>query len=435
MFAGCAASCIAGCCGSMACCALKSGNTSDFRISKFLALLLQVTMVTMILVLQSTDMSSWMGKIPVVKECGTDNACYSLQIAYRLGFATAMVFAFHLVLCLLGKCVGNKAINSFWVFKFVFVMGGSFLLLFIPNSFFTVWGGIADVALSWFLLIQMVWVLDFGYGWNDIWVNNAIEDKAKGLTGRSWYIGLLVFSIIFLIGAYVWYGFLFHDYADMNSNRLILGLNVGISTTLGVLSVFAPRGGILPGSLVILYIAWLSWSTVLSGENMLTTDVKLGVGLALAFLLLAYSSYRAKLPQVTAATETVKQDQVTHVQASNQAEDGVAVAAVVEGAPVEATAPAQNNIEEGVPAHAKPVEEKKSTESASSGGWRALVFVNSMHLSAACYLMNLCVSWSHSPRGEETMIAYWVQAIASWVMLTLYAWTLIAPAVCKSRQF
>lgn len=388
----------------------------------------------MILVLQSTDMVSWMGKIPVVKECGDDNACYSLQIAYRLGFATAMVFAFHLVLCLLGKCVGNKAINSFWVFKFVFVMGGSFLLLFIPNAFFTVWGGIADVALSWFLLIQMVWVLDFAYGWNDIWVNNAIEDKSKGLTGRSWYIGLLVFSIIFLVCSYVWYGFLFHDYADMNSNRLILGLNVGISTTLGVLSVFAPRGGILPGSLVILYIAWLSWSTVLSGTNMLTTDAKLGVGLALAFVLLGYASYRAKLPQVT-SNETEKSKEVGQVKSAPVDDNAGVVAAVVEGTPVEAAAPVQNNIEEGNPAKAQPVNEKKPEESSASGSWKALVFVNSMHLSAACYLMNLCVSWSHSPRGEETMIAYWVQAIASWVMLTLYAWTLIAPAVCKSRQF
>ena len=434
MIAGCAASCIAGCCGSMACCALKSGNTSDFRISKFLALLLQATMVTMILVLQSTDMASWMGKIPVVKQCGVDNTCYSLQIAYRLGFATASVFAFHLVLCLLGKCVGNKAINSFWVFKFVFVMGGSFILLFIPNAFFTVWGGIADVALSWFLLIQMVWVLDFGYGWNDIWIKNAMEDKSKGLSGKCWYIGLLGFSVIFLVCSYVWYGFLFRDYADINSNRLILGLNVGVSTTLGVLSVFAPRGGILPGSLVILYIAWLSWSTVLSGSNLLTTDTKMGVGLALAFLLLGYASYRAKLPQVTATQKDQKTETKEPAEVSVNNAEG-AVTAVVEGTPVEASAPPLNNIEEGNTKHPAAVEEKKPEEPATTGSWKSLVFINSMHLSAACYLMNLCVSWSHSPRGEETMIAYWVQAVASWVMLTLYAWTLIAPAVCKSRQF
>jgi hypothetical protein len=170
---GCFGSCLAGCCGSMTCCALKSGNTSDFRISKFLALFLQIIMVTMTLVLQSTDMASWMGKIPVVKECGTDNGCYSLQIAYRLGFTTAIVFGLHLVLCLLGRWCGNKAINSYWVFKYVFVIGGSFLMLFIPNSFFAVWGGIAGVVLGWFLLIQMVWVLDFGYGWNDLWLGNA----------------------------------------------------------------------------------------------------------------------------------------------------------------------------------------------------------------------------------------------------------------------
>jgi hypothetical protein len=161
----------------------------------------------------------------------------------------------------------------------------------------------------------------------------------------------------------------------------------------------------------------------------LTSDKKLVVGLSLGFGLLTYASYRTKLPQVSTKVEPTKEESHPTPQAS------APVTVVVEEATTtEATseAPAQERMEAGISRSNKTPEKESNPE---KGGWRALLFINSMHMSAACYFMNLCVSWSHSPKGEDNMISYWVQAVASWTMLSLYAWTLIAPAVCKSRQF
>ena len=417
------ASVAASCFGSLACTALTKGNTSDYRVSKLMAVILQITSVTLILVLQSTDLESWLRKIPGVRECGLDNACYSLQIAYRLGFTTACVFAFHIVLGMLGRCFANKALNSFWVFKFVYVIAGSLVALMIPNKWFVVWAGISNVALAWFLLIQMVWVLDFGYSWNDLWLSNAAEDKSHRKSGTVWYVGLGLFACIFLAAAYTWYSFQLieqspsiyrYSYsAEMQKemNRTLLYINIGASSFLGLMSMFSGRGGILPASLLILYIAWLSWSCIFSAVGIVTTDTRLAVGMSLGMTLMIYASYQTHLPQ------TAKQvvEQVAEPTTDSENEQVV-------------TAPSQDSMEKGQP---RNTPETKPEE----GSWKYITFMNTMHLSAACYFMNLCISWTHSPIGESNMISYWVQACASWVMLILYAWTLVAPCICNSRQF
>jgi hypothetical protein len=414
------ASCAAGCLGSFACCALSSGHSDDFKVSKFLAMLLQLFSTALILVVQATDTPSWLSKVAGIKECGEDANCYSVQIAYRIGFATACVFAFHLVLSLLGRCMANKALNSYWIFKFFFVVGGAAAMMFIPNGFFNVWGGIAGVALGWFLVIQMIWIIDFAFSWNDLWITNAAEDRAASKSGKSWYIGILFFAVVFLAGAYVTYGILFKDYGDMNEyNRAVLGVNVGVSTGLGLLSVFSPRGGILPASLVILYVAWLSWSTMVSSDSLYTSNARMAIGITLAGIILIYSTSKAHLPQVAS---DVNKDATVPEASAPQAD--------TDDAPVPAAAPTQEAaMEQG------ESQKKEEPKRSNDGSWRLIFFINSMHLSAACYLMTLCLTWTKSTEGGDQRIAYWVQAVSAWAMLLVYSWTLVAPIVCRSRQF
>lgn len=382
-------------------------------------MLLQLFATALILVVQATDTPSWLSKVPGIKECGEDSNCYSVQLAYRIGFATACVFAFHMALSMLGRCMANKALNSFWIFKFFFVVGGAAVFLFIPNGFFSVWGDIAGVALGWFLVIQMVWIIDFAFGWNDLWITNAAEDRAAGKSGKSWYIGILIFAVAFLVGSYTIYGILFSEYSGMNEyNRAVLGINVGVSTALGVLSVFSPRGGILPASLVVLYIAWLSWSTMVSGDTLYTSNARMAIGITVAGVILIYSSSQASMPQVAS---DVEKDQAA---APTVGEDVAA-----------ASAPAEAPVQEAAMEQGQAQKKKEEPKAPKDGSWKLIVLINSMHLSAACYLMTLCLTWKHSTEGGDQRIAYWVQAVAAWAMLLVYAWTLVAPLVCTSRQF
>jgi hypothetical protein len=383
-------------------------------------MVLQMFSVALILIIQSTNTPSWLSKVPGIKECGDDANCYSVQIAYRIGFATACVFAFHLVLSMVGRCMANKALNSFWIFKFFFVVAGAALFMLIPNSFFNVWGGIAGVALGWFLVIQMVWVIDFAFGWNDLWLTNAAEDRVANKSGTAWYVGLVFFAVAFFVGAYVIYGYLVKIYGSMyKANRTILGINIGVSTALALVSVFSPRGGILPASLVVFYISWLSWSTMVSADSNYASNARMIVGLVLAGGILLYSSSKANLPQVASNVDEPKETPTTTTDAT------VAV-------PAHAVAPTQEGaMEQGNVEAAAPKEQPNKKD----GSCRVIVFINSMHLSAACYLMTVCMTWSESTEGGDQSMAYWVQAASAWVMLTLYAWVLVAPMVCSSRQF
>lgn len=318
--------------------------------------------------------------------------------------------------------MANKALNSFWIFKFFFVVAGAALFMLIPNGFFNVWGDIAGIALGWFLVIQMVWIIDFAFGWNDLWITNAAEDRASGKSGKGWYIGILVFAAAFLIGAYVIYGIIFNRYGDLyEPNRGVLGVNVGVSTALALVSVFSPRGGILPASLVVLYVAWLSWSTVVSGISNYDSDARMGIGITLAGVILIYSSSQADLPQV--ASNGASNKEIEGTTASRADAGGQAVTPVE--APSQEAAMEQGNAakDTSIPAQTK------------DGSWRVIVLINSMHFSAACYLMTLCLTWSNSTEGGDQSIAYWVQAVSAWVMLTIYAWTLVAPLICTNRQF
>jgi hypothetical protein len=389
-----------------------------------MAMLLQLFSTALILIIQATDTPDWLSSVPSIKECNTDKNCYSVQIAYRIGFATACIFAFHLVLSLLGKCMANKALNSFWIFKFFFVVAGAALFMLIPNGFFNVWGDIAGIALGWFLVIQMVWIIDFAFGWNDLWVTNAAEDRAAGKSGKGWYIGILVFAAAFLIGAYVIYGIIFKRYGDLyEPNRGVLGVNVGVSTALALVSVFSPRGGILPASLVVLYVAWLSWSTVVSGISNYDSDARMGLGITLAGVILIYSSSQADLPQVASNG------------AQNKEIEGTTTSGADTGAGGQAVTPVEAPSQEAAMEQGNAAKDTSSPAQTKDGSWRVIVLINSMHFSAACYLMTLCLTWSNSTEGGDQSIAYWVQAVSAWVMLTIYAWTLVAPLVCPNRQF
>jgi len=100
---------------------------------------------------------------------------------------------------------GATALHRYWIAKFF----GPFLLtcifLIFPNNwvdgfpFFLPF--VAVVVAALFLLLQMMLLLDIGYSWNDIWIENALEDQRNDVeaTGRSWFIALIVSGAIFVL--------------------------------------------------------------------------------------------------------------------------------------------------------------------------------------------------------------------------------------------
>lgn len=89
--------------------------------------------------------------------------------------------------------------HRYWIAKFMcpllFVVLGALL----PNSWFFAISALAVLVSCFFLCLQMMLLLDIGYVWNDLWIENALEEQRQDVdaTGRAWFIALIVFGALF----------------------------------------------------------------------------------------------------------------------------------------------------------------------------------------------------------------------------------------------
>ncbi|KAM5578463.1 hypothetical protein ABKV19_008663, partial [Rosa sericea] len=76
-----------------------------------------------------------------------------------------------------------------------------FSLFFIPNGIISFYETIAKFGSGFFLLVQVVLLLDFVHGWNDKWV---------GYDEQFWCVALFVVSLVCYLATFVFSGLLFH---------------------------------------------------------------------------------------------------------------------------------------------------------------------------------------------------------------------------------
>lgn len=113
---------------------------------------------------------------------------------YRMCFAmAAFYFLFMLIMVRVDSTKDCRAgiQNGFWGIKFLVLVGLSVGAFFIPRGDFgTAWMYIGFIGAFVFILIQLILLIDFAHTWNESWTAKAEEHK-------SWYGGLLFFTIIF----------------------------------------------------------------------------------------------------------------------------------------------------------------------------------------------------------------------------------------------
>ena len=74
--------------------------------------------------------------------------------------------------------------NRFWPIKYLLVIGGIIGAFFIPEGTFgPTWMYFGMFGGFFFILIQLVMLVDFAYSWADAWVGNYEDTGSK-----KWYI-------------------------------------------------------------------------------------------------------------------------------------------------------------------------------------------------------------------------------------------------------
>ncbi|KAD1696706.1 hypothetical protein E3N88_42454 [Mikania micrantha] len=180
-----------------------------------------------------------------------------------------------------------------WVFKIVIWALLIFLMFFLPNSVTSVYGFISKFGAGFFLLVQVIILLDATHSWNDAWV---AKDEHK------WFVALLAVSVTCYIAAFTISGLLFIWFNpsgnDCGLNVFFLVMTMILALSFAIIALHpAVNGSLLPASVISVYCAYLCY-TGLSAEprdyacNGLNSSKPLPqVHLSLACLQLFYRFY------------------------------------------------------------------------------------------------------------------------------------------------
>ncbi|XP_015596537.1 serine incorporator 1 isoform X2 [Cephus cinctus] len=336
--------------------------------------------------------------------------------------------------------------NGFWAIKYMLIIGGIIGAFFIPEgSFGPTWMYFGMIGGFLFIIIQLILIVDFAHSWADAWVANYEETESKG-----WYAALLgatflnyALAITGVVLLYVY----FTLPNDCALNKFFISLNLILCVIASAVSIlpsvqeYQPRSGLLQSSVVTLYVVYLTWSGVsnspdhecnpgllgITTSNSTTTtntasfDKESVIGLIIWMCCVLYSSLRtaSKSSRITMTDNVLAKD---NGAVKNPADQNLV-----------------DNEVEGRNGDAESGNESKvwdNEEDAVSYNWS---FFHFMFALATLYVMMTLTNW-YKPNSDINSLnsnsaSMWVKIISSWMCLSLYVWSMVAPAILSNRDF
>ncbi|XP_054461919.1 serine incorporator 2 [Anoplopoma fimbria] len=449
------ASCASCLCGSASCllssCCPSTFNSTVSRLA-FSFLMMLGTLVSIIMILPG--MEEHLKKIPGFCLGGTSipgienkvncDIIVGYKSVYRMCFAMAcFFFLFSVIMIRVRSSKDPRAAvqNGFWFFKFLLLVGITVGAFFIPDGLFnTVWYYFGVVGSFFFIVIQLILLVDFAHSWNQAWLV-----KAENGNSKCWFAALLTFTIVFYALAFIAVVLFYVFYTqgdDCTEHKVFISLNFIFCIVVSIVAILPKvqeaqsTSGLLQASFISLYTMYITWSAMSNNPNrkcnpsllslvqpISTTpapgpaptkapgsvqwwDAQGIVGLIIFLFCTLYASIRSSNNnQVNKLMLTEEGDGLTTDYEAATGEDGVRRAV--------------DNEEEGV------------TYSYS--------FFHLCLCLASLYIMMTLTNW-YMPDDDyqtmqSTMPAVWVKISSSWIGLLIYLWTLVAPVVLSDRDF
>lgn len=198
--------------------------------------------------------------VPLLTE--HNEVCWMSQMIYRVEMAGTLVYLIVLLLCVSG--CSDTAAHGFPVLKFAVIPVAFIVFLFIPNSVFNVYGDIANILASVFVIAQALLLIDLGYTVNEkIMTQHTSMHRRNLREDPTWKIVILVLSALLFVGSITGSILLFVYYKDI----WIVIVALVLALVFGVLSVtcaWCPHGNILTSCIVMAYSIWLSYEALLT---------------------------------------------------------------------------------------------------------------------------------------------------------------------------
>uniref|UniRef100_A0A7N8XBW5 Serine incorporator 1 n=1 Tax=Mastacembelus armatus TaxID=205130 RepID=A0A7N8XBW5_9TELE len=424
-------------CGSAPCllcrCCPSGNNSTVTRLIYAFFLLLGVAVACVMLM---PGMEGQLKKIPGFCEGGIGSSIPGIEghvncdvlvgykAVYRVCFGMAMFFLLLSLLMIKVKSSQDPRAalhNGFWFFKFAAAAAITIGSFFISEGpFTTVWFYVGMTGAFCFILIQLVLLIDFAHSWNESWVEKMEEGNS-----RCWYAALLsittvnyLLSLVALVMFYVYYT----HFDGCTENKVFISINMLLCIAASVMSVLPqiqesqPRSGLLQSSLVTLYTMYLTWSAMTNEPGKTTFIIYRSIELpagkylvcenyALSLFLSIRNSSNAQVNKLTLTSDE-----------SALIEDG----------------PQTDSFDEGSGLN-------RAVDNEKDGVTYSYSFFHFMLFLASLYIMMTLTNWYSPDSSYEVMTSkwpsVWVKISSSWICITLYVWTLVAPLVLVNRDF
>ena len=262
------------CCFGLSCQCLGYGMTVTKSIATrvvYTITFLSLSILAWVMSFYAYDVLSW---IPYINNSCEETTCGTFTV-YRISFS---LFVYHMLLSLFLIGVSNtkdiraKLNDGWWPLKIPFLLLLVVAAFFIPNIFFTYYAWGAIIGAGFFILVQLVLLVDFAYSWSESWVDKWQGNGLEENENKSYLYALLACTgFLFLLSA----GFDVFMYSlfcrgDCWWNALVITGILLMCIALSVCSVipqvqeYNPRAGLLQASIFTVYCTYYTYSAILS---------------------------------------------------------------------------------------------------------------------------------------------------------------------------
>lgn len=433
-----AAGCACSCCASVTQQALRSSARAAWSV------LFTFSLVTAWV---ARDFgSALLKKLPwVVRHfTGTDmppDAWFGQQAVYRISMGNFVLFG-SLALVMVG--VQHKSDrrdrslhHGHWLVKAGLWALCNMLPFLLPNGVVAAYSWLARFGSPFFLLIQMIILLDVTQNWNDAWVEAGEGDV-------RYFHALLAVTVAAYAGCVTIGGLLFHFFVpsgpdcSLNISLITLALTLCLVLSLVTMHPSVRRGSLFPAACISLYTMYLQYSALqseprdyecnaLGARLSAASATTLATGVLLTLVSVVYSAFRAGSNTQTFSTGGYEEPLIARHSRQLEEEEGTS-------AGLDGEAPGAARMERGGGAASGPASDLDGPVTYNYSQFY-LVFA-----LASMYIAMLMTGWG-SQAGEAKYLinvgwtSVWVKVVSQWVTVGLYCWTLVAPVLFPDRDF
>jgi len=362
-------------------------------------------------------------------DCNVNNVCLGNQAVYRVSFGCALIF-FLIAFCV---AIYPGFHYDYWSFKMFGYSAAIIVSFFIPNVFFSGYAEFARVVSIFFLVLQIVILIDFAYDLHEFLLEDKIGGESEVEENKGWKCTYLAICLLFFCGAITGCGVLYHYFGICDLHKFFISFTL----VLGIISTFISimektQVGLLVPSIVFAYCTYITWQSMYSNPdescNQYNTTFEnpgmVIVGIIITAISLTYTSWSAGVsaPNLFRRSSEHTEDNAAELDSKKAKEKEK------EKDTEDPATPAKQSGSD-IPASENPA--------AGKGYW----FFHAVMAMGSVYMAMLLTNWGTSEDGGQnenvdvSKESMWIKIVSVWVTYVLFLWTITAPLMCSDREF